>query len=74
MLYFTILINPLRTGLEVIKLEFIHRLKIKHNDWLLADTCPQVANQCAYFEFERLLKFYDPHKRVPWQTLKTQMK
>ena len=29
----------LSTGLEVIKLEFILRLKIKHNDWLPADTC-----------------------------------
>ena len=28
-------------GLEVIKLEFILRLKIKHNDWLLADTSSQ---------------------------------
>ena len=36
-------------GLEVIKLEFILRLKIKRNDWLLADTCPQVANHCALF-------------------------
>ena len=36
-------------GLEVIKREFILRLKIKHNDWLLADTCPQSANQCALF-------------------------
>ena len=36
-------------GLEVIKLEFILRLKIKHNDWLLADTCPQSANRCALF-------------------------
>ena len=26
-------------GLEVIKLEFILKLKIKRNDWLLADTC-----------------------------------
>ena len=34
-------------GLEVIKLEFILRLKIKRNDWLLADTCPQAANHCA---------------------------
>ena len=33
--------------LEVIKLEFILRLKIKRNDWLLADTCPQAANHCA---------------------------
>ena len=31
-------------GLEVIKLEFILRLKIKCNDWLLVDTCPQAAN------------------------------
>ena len=38
--------NP---GLEVIKLEFILRLKIKRNDWLLADTCRQAANHCALF-------------------------
>ena len=38
--------NP---GLEVIKVEFILRLKIKRNDWLLADTCPQAANHCALF-------------------------
>ena len=25
------------------------RLKIKLNDWLLADTCPQAANHCALF-------------------------
>ena len=36
-------------GLEVIKLEFILRLKIKGTDWLLADTCPQAANHCALF-------------------------
>ena len=34
-------------GFEVIKLEFILRLKIKRNDWLLVDTCPQAANHCA---------------------------
>ena len=38
-----------RPGLEVVKLEFILKLKIKHNDWLLADTCPQAANHCALF-------------------------
>ena len=38
-----------KSGLEVIKREFILRLKIKHNDWLLADTCPQSANDCALF-------------------------
>ena len=27
-------------GLEVMKLEFILRLKIKRNDWLIADTQP----------------------------------
>ena len=27
----------------------ILKLKIKHNDWLLADTCPQAANHCAVF-------------------------
>ena len=36
-------------GLEVIKLEFILRLKIKCDDWLLADTCSQAANHCALF-------------------------
>ena len=39
----------IQTGLEVIKLEFILKLKIKCNDWLLADTCPQAANHCALF-------------------------
>ena len=24
-------------------------LKIKRNDWLLSDTCPQAANHCAFF-------------------------
>ena len=38
-----------KTGLEVIKLEIILRLKIKHIDWLLGDTCPQAANHCALF-------------------------
>ena len=35
--------------LEVIKLEYSLRLKIKRNDLLLADTCPQAANHCALF-------------------------
>ena len=30
-------------GLEVIK------LKIKRNDWLLVDMCPQAANHCVLF-------------------------
>ena len=30
-----------RQGLEVIQLEYSLRLKIKRNDWLLVDTCPQ---------------------------------
>ena len=38
-----------KSGLEVIKLELILRLKIKRNDWLLADTCPQAANNCTLF-------------------------
>ena len=38
--------NP---GSEVIKLEFILRLKIKGYDWLLADTWPQAVNHCALF-------------------------
>ena len=36
-------------GLEVIKLEYSLKLKIKRNDWLLADTCPQAAYRCALF-------------------------
>ena len=35
-------------GLEVIKLEYILRIKIKRYDWLLADMCPQAANHCAF--------------------------
>ena len=41
--------NTSEPGLEVIKLEASLRLKIKRNDWLLADTCPQAANHCALF-------------------------
>ena len=44
------------SGLEVIKLEYILRLKIKRNDWLLADTCPQATNHCALFR--RLISMY----------------
>ena len=43
---------------EVIKLEFILKLKIKRNDWLLADTYPQVANHCALFGVWTVIKFY----------------
>ena len=39
--------NSFFAGLEVIKL--VHSLKLKRNDWLLADTCPQAANHCALF-------------------------
>ena len=39
--------NSVGSGPEVIKLEFSLRFKIKCNDWLLADTCPQTANHCA---------------------------
>ena len=40
---------PSRDGPEVIKLEYSLKLKIKRNDWLLADTCPQAANYCTLF-------------------------
>ena len=36
-------------GREVIKREYGLRLKIKRNDWLLSDTCPQAANHCTLF-------------------------
>ena len=38
-----------RSGLKVIKLETILRLKMLRNDWLIADTCPQAANHCVLF-------------------------
>ena len=38
-----------KPDLKVIKLEYILRLKIKRNDWLIADTCPQAANHYALF-------------------------
>ena len=41
--------HVVKPGLEVIKLKFILKLKIKRNDWLLVDTCPQAANHCALF-------------------------
>ena len=39
----------MKPGLKVIKLEYSLRLKIKDNDWLLADTYPQAANACTLF-------------------------
>ena len=36
-------------GPEVIKLEYSLKLKIKRNDWMLADTCLQASNHCALF-------------------------
>ena len=47
--YVISVLNPFQSDLEVIKLEFILKLKMKHNDWLLADACPQAANHCALF-------------------------
>ena len=46
-------------GLEVIKLEFSLKLKIKINDWQLADTWQQAAINSLYYEFEIDLKFYN---------------
>ena len=48
-----------KTRSEVIKLEFILKLKIKCNDWLLVDTCQQSANFALNFEFETVLKFHN---------------
>ena len=44
------------------------RLKIKPNDWLLADTCPQEANRLAYFESENELQFYYLESRTKHKT------
>ena len=48
---------PTDAGPEVIKLECILKLKIKHNGWLLADRCPQAANHCALFR--ECISFYN---------------
>ena len=45
----SILTSPLVPGIDVIKLEYSLKLKIKHKDWLFVDTCPQAANHCALF-------------------------
>ena len=45
----TILYCSATPGLEVIKLEYSLRLKIKGNDCLLADTCLPAANHWALF-------------------------
>ena len=44
-----VLTYPVGQGPEVIKLEFILKLKIKHNDWLLEDMYQQAANHSALF-------------------------
>ena len=44
------------TGLEVIKLEYSLKLKIKCIDWLLVRKQPIIA---LYFEFENEVKFYN---------------
>ena len=44
------------------KLLFIYNVqnsKLKCNDWLLADTCPQTANLALYFECKNELQFYN---------------
>ena len=48
-LVITTYLKKCQAGPEVIKLEFIFKLKIKRNGWLFADMCPQVANHCALF-------------------------
>ena len=57
-------LHGFQPGLEVIKFDFILKLKINCNDRLLADTCLQtrVRKQpiiVHYFEFETVLKFYN---------------
>ena len=47
-----------KPGLEVIKLEYRLKLKIKGDDWLLVDKQPIIALYFE-FEFENELKFYN---------------
>ena len=67
-----------RTGLKVIKLVHSDRLKIKCNDWLLADTIIALYFEfetetilslswqiiALYFEFETVLKFYNLEAKI----------
>ena len=47
-----------RPGPEVIKFEFILKLKIKRNDWCLRTLVRKQPIIALYFEFETVLKFY----------------
>ena len=47
-----------QSGLEVIKLEIMLKLKIKRNDWLLADMCPQATNHCTLKVKSEVLVYY----------------
>ena len=49
-----ILTEEERTGLEVMKLEFILKLKIKRNVWLLADMCQQATKLLRFILSLRL--------------------
>ena len=55
-----------QSGLEVFKLEFILKLKVKRNDWLLADKQPIIE---LYFEFETVFKFYNLESSLQWSVL-----
>ena len=58
-------VKPGRSGPEIIKLEFIIKLKIKRNDWigcLWTCVCKQPI-LALYFEFETVLKFYNLRAR-----------
>ena len=50
-------------GLEVINLEFILRLKIKHIDWLLRTHVRKQPIIALYFESQTVLKFYNLEAR-----------
>ena len=64
---FNILASPDSPGLEAINLEFILKLKIKNNDWLLADTWTRAREQPTielYFDLETVLNIYNLEARV----------
>ena len=54
------------TVLEVIKLEFIIKLKIKRNHWLRVRKQPILV---LYFEFETVLEFYNLEARSKYVSL-----
>ena len=53
-------------GLEVIKLEFILKLKIKRNEWQLEVTFLQAANRYAFLSLRLYSSFITTRSVLDW--------